>query len=149
MACAGCGFPGYTADLDDGTVDDAELDVVADGLADADADVSPLDSFADVGDAHGDTATDALADAAECDPDAEAGGLDASSCTTCALSKCSSEVMNCQSTVACKAFIDCTATCRCETVAKCFLDCRAAHPSPEADALQTCLATSCAAECGG
>jgi hypothetical protein len=142
--CVGCSFPDYAADLDDG----AGADAYPEGGADA-ADVSPHDGPVDATDGGGETHTDAVdASDGECNPETS-GGLDASSCTSCALSKCSSQLANCQSTAACKAFIDCTSTCRCESPSACFLDCHSAHPSPEADALDACLASNCLSECSG
>src|SRR5205814_1619477 len=86
LACAACSFPDYAADLDDGTAGDADLDVFVEGGADA-ADVSAHDGPADATDGGAEAHADAV-DAAdgECDPETS-GGLDASSCTSCALSK--------------------------------------------------------------
>jgi hypothetical protein len=142
VACASCGFPDYSADLGQGadsTVDDVQDAPVDTAHAidtgvhnDADASVDSVE------------ASDAAAEV-ECGPDS--GTIDAGPCTSCALSKCNTEVNACISTSTCMAFITCTSTCRCETAAQCFEDCRTAHPSPQADAVIACLLTSCATEC--
>jgi hypothetical protein len=145
-ACGACGFPDYTADLDDGFSPDGDEDVTVDAPADVSPDATH-DAVTDGTDGGGETHADASDAFADCDP--ETGGVDATSCASCAVSKCNSQLTNCEAAATCKAFIDCTGTCRCETAIACFEGCRSAHPSTEGDALTSCLASNCIAECSG